>query len=91
MKYMQVLDELELKDKKCKTLQNNLEAFNKKFNISKHQLGLIYDTYFDFGSIRRRGSEICIFQVSTQFGKIVEKQPYPTWACKPMGFGWEMT
>ena len=42
---IQVLDELELKDKKCKTLQNNLESFNKKFNISKHQLGLVYDDY----------------------------------------------
>ena len=42
---VQVLDELELKDNKCRSQERDIEQLNKKFNINKHQLGLLYEEH----------------------------------------------
>ena len=42
---VQVLDELEVKDRKYKALENDLEHYNKSFGVKKHQLGLLYNEH----------------------------------------------
>ena len=42
---IQVLDELDLKSSKCKTQERDIETYNKKLNINKHQLGLLYEEH----------------------------------------------
>ena len=45
MQLIHVLDELDLKDTQCKTQEKSIENLNKKFNINKHQLGLLYEEH----------------------------------------------
>ena len=43
---IQVLDELDLKSGKCKSQERDIENYNKKLNVNKHQLGLLYDEHY---------------------------------------------
>ena len=42
---IQVLDELDSKSSKCKSQEKDIENYNKKLNINKHQLGLLYEEH----------------------------------------------